>query len=746
MFEVASRQIFEFGEQGEFRLDATRRLLIKDGEVVPLTHKAFEMLALMVENSGRVVEKDELLREIWPGTFVEEGSLSRNISVLRKALGEGPADHQYIQTIPKQGYRFVAPVREVFEETEPVSIQPNVVLNGVRNDTVRVAPADPRQPAARNPMPYAIAAGIIAAFVVTGLALYMASRPAAETPPASMTVTRFTSTGKALEAAISPDGKYAAYVIFDAGKQSIWVKQVASGSEVQIVQPADVSMQGLDFTSDGNYVFYNVWDKVHVGEIYRIPVLGGTPLKVVNDVMPTISISPDDREIAFVRSVASTGQSLLMAAKTDGSGEREIAMRGPQTDDSGEKMVHASNSEQSGWFGGPEWSPDGKTIAFALGGVGERGQSFVQIAGVPAGGGDIKVLSERKFLGIGAIAWHSNGRDLILSASDQLQMPNQIWRLNTATGEAQRISNDVNGYSGISLTADGKSLVTTQGDYQSNLYVGGDSPNSEWKRITSGRYEGLHLAWTPDGRLLYVSRESGNEDIWITNADGTGRKRLTTDPGIDAFPTISYDGKTVFFVSLRTGIPHIFRMNIEGGDQVQFTDGAGEWAPTASPTEPLLIFNSSKERGIWKMNLDGTGQSRLNDVYSYMAAFSPDGKKLVYGYWDEKGKPEQLRQATMEIASGRQSVLPGLPKTAVRQNSDVILKWSPDGKSIAYIDDRDGVSNIWRQAVDGGPPQQITNFNDSYIHNFDWSADGRIAAARGTFTFDVVLITNFDNS
>src|SRR5688572_29425595 len=110
---VQTKQFYEFGP---FRLDTARHLLLRDGKVVPLTPKALETLVMLVQNNGRVVQKDELMKEIWPDTFVEEGSLTRNISVLRKVLGEGPSDHQYIQTVPKQGYRFVASVREVIDE------------------------------------------------------------------------------------------------------------------------------------------------------------------------------------------------------------------------------------------------------------------------------------------------------------------------------------------------------------------------------------------------------------------------------------------------------------------------------------------------------------------------------------------------------------------------------------------------------------------------------------------------------
>ncbi len=732
MFEVASRQIYEFGE---FRLDATRRLLQKNGESVPLTHKAFEMLAMLVENRGRVVTKEELLSEIWPDTFVEEGSLARNISVLRKTLGEQPGEHQFIQTIPKQGYRFVAPVRETFEPVELHSGEPNREETAEIHDTSvsAIHVTDPDPAPQRNMMPWAIAAGILAAVLFTAVALYFSLRPASMSEPgaANFNVTRFTNTGKALDAAISRDSKYVVYVQLEGAKQSLWVKQVASGSNVRIVEPADVFYQGLAFTGDGNYVFYNVWDKQHVGEIYKIPVLGGPATRVVNDVMPSMSVSPDSSEIAFVRSDAKAGESRLMAAKTDGSGERAVAVRGKE--------------DPQGWFGGATWSPDGKTIALALGGVGERGQTFVRLAGVPAEGGEVKFLSDRQFLNVGSIAWHSNGRDIIASASDQLQVPNQLWRINTATGEARRLSNDVNGYLGISLTADSRSLVATQGDFQSNIYIGGETPASDWKPLTSGRYEGRYLTFVPDGRILYVSQESGNDDVWIMNSDGSGRKRLTTDPGVDAWPTVAHDGRTVLYVSLRTGVPHIYRMDLDGGNQAQVTNGPGEWGPNASPTEPIVVFQSSNDKGIWKMNLDGTGQERLNLLrYSYMPAISHDGNRVALSYWDDQSQPEQLRQAIYNIYTGEQTLLPTLPKTAIRQDSQVILKWSPDGKSIAYIDDRDGVSNIWRQPISGGPPHPMTNFDDSFIFWFDWSRDGRLAAARGTINFDVVLITNFE--
>ena len=97
-----------FYEFGPFRLDTVERLLLRDGEEVSLTPKVFDLLLVLVENSGHIFEKDELMKAVWPDAVVEETNLARNVSTLRKALGESPDARPYIETIPWRGYRFVA--------------------------------------------------------------------------------------------------------------------------------------------------------------------------------------------------------------------------------------------------------------------------------------------------------------------------------------------------------------------------------------------------------------------------------------------------------------------------------------------------------------------------------------------------------------------------------------------------------------------------------------------------------------
>jgi DNA-binding winged helix-turn-helix (wHTH) protein/TolB-like protein len=113
------RQTKHFYEFGPFRLDPWERRLLLDGAVVPLTAKVFDTLLVLVQNSGQTLEKEELLQKVWPDTFVEEGNLPQNISVLRKALGDSASDTRYIETIPRRGYRFIADVRKSYGQPEP---------------------------------------------------------------------------------------------------------------------------------------------------------------------------------------------------------------------------------------------------------------------------------------------------------------------------------------------------------------------------------------------------------------------------------------------------------------------------------------------------------------------------------------------------------------------------------------------------------------------------------------------------
>src|SRR5262249_20742679 len=174
------RHIYEFGP---FRLDAAEHLLLRDGEAIPLTPKAFDLLLALVERNGHLVEKDELLKKVWPDTFVEEANLASNISQLRKALGDGENGHRYIETAPKRGYRFVAIVREVLEEGEEskTKVQTTLVNQGPEPSVVEPATARlvERRSFLTSWRALAVAFGLLLAVVAGSVRWRGSERPAA---------------------------------------------------------------------------------------------------------------------------------------------------------------------------------------------------------------------------------------------------------------------------------------------------------------------------------------------------------------------------------------------------------------------------------------------------------------------------------------------------------------------------------------------------------------------------------------
>ena len=754
-----SIKLYEFGE---FRLDLERNLLLHHEQIVPLTHKALETLAVLVENNGRIVEKEEIIQKVWQDTFVEEGSLTRNVSTLRKVLGEEPGANKYIETIPRRGYRFVAKVKDVYDETakkestagftrseteyENEPARRNEVIDAYhdefKNDSLEtkfIAPKNeiqikPRFLTRRRFIFLSLLGLFIAASAISFLILpdrlkTNQNRAVLKTER-ELSFTKLTNIGKVTETAISSDGKYLVYAADDIGRQSLWVKQVETGSVVQIADSAEVTYQGLAFSADGNFIYFNLWDRKSVGAIYRIPTLGGVAKKIIHDCMATLAVSPDGRKIAFVRGYAAENEQALIVADIE----------------SGDERIFSRNAH---WRAFPSFSPDGNKIAFAMGVSPPQEQSYVSVREVSLESGEEKELSDRKWLGISGLIWLRDGNDLILNGVAESRESFQLWKLNYSTAEARKITNDSNGlYGGHSMTADGDSMIALQSDAYVNIWTAPSSDLGKAAKITSGKYEGPFLSWTPDNRIVYSSRSNNNLDTWIMDADGGNKKQLTGDKEAEFAPSVSADGAYILFTGNRSGTFHVWRMDIDGKNLKQLTDENGGWGAVASPAGDWFVYFSTQagKENLWKMSLDGGKSVRLTTLGSYNPAISPDGKMLAFSVWNENAEPQRFEHEIISLETGRRIRTFELPSTAFRFTGNMLLRWMPDGSGLNFIDHQNGASNIGFLPLDGGKPVQLTSFNDSEIFWYDWSRDGRqIVMTRGVMLNDVVLIKNLQN-
>lgn len=717
---ASDKRSYEFGP---FRLDAAEYVLLRDGRVVPLTPKVFETLLVLVQNSGHVVDKNELYKQVWQDAFVEETNLTKNISILRKILNDGDADKTFIETVPKRGYRFVVPVREAEYNG-----------NGSRPVTSATAQVDVARPTSNaKPIYFQInkyvAAGalVIAAVAIAGVAfgLYkFAFHKKIGISLAPTQMTRLTSSGTAYKAVISADGKWLVYVEYDGENQSLWLKQVAVPGSTRQIAPTAAIYFGVAISPDGNYVYYTLLERDNwEGVLYQVPILGGSARKVLTDIHGTVALSPDGKKIAFYRAV--DDEDRLMVANADGTEERQlVARRG------NECLVYGTH--------GPSWSPDSKTLLTALGTF--TPELSMTVAAVSTESGALTLFTQQKFQNITDIAWLPDGQGVLVSATDQIAegASRKIWQISYPSGNAQRITNDLNSYTTISLTADSNNLATVQIETSRNLWLASLDDRHEISQITTGRSVASFPSWTPDGKVVYALNSGSNTDLYLLDRREGTSKQLTVNSGNNDFPTVSPDGRYVVFSSDRSGVLCLWRIDIDGSNAKQLTNRFSTKANFAPDGRNIVYMSSDNKHTVSTISIDGGEPRQLTTNMSGHPVFSPDGTKIACLYEEQDSK---MKIAIIPANGGspvKTFPLPG--------GISLTFRWTPDGKSIMYSLRRGGVGNLWMQPIEGGEPKQLTNFTSDLIFSYDLSRDGKqLVLSRGTNRSDVVLFSGIKN-
>jgi DNA-binding winged helix-turn-helix (wHTH) protein/Tol biopolymer transport system component len=679
---------------GPFRLDPANRLLFRDGHSVPITAKAFDLLLYFIENNGRLLTKDDVLEAVWSDSFVEEGNLARHVSMVRKALGEDPKDHAYIVTVPGRGYRFVASV--------------SMVGNGDAHTSTTLEPVSDQQSRPWRARAAVAAALFGAAVVALALVPWIRSRIAAPAAADSLRLEWGTNTGDVYAPTVSRDGAYMAYCwITPHGEQGLRIRQVAGGGTVDVVPPAPVSYWAIRFSPQGDGLYYVIGDDAtHArGTLFHVPTLGGRSERVLDHVSGGIAPSPDGRSVAFVRLSAAPELAKIMVVGATGGEPRTIM-----------------NLDRPAVVQSLDWAPDGRTLLFALKRRDATGSDGWQVAEVRVEGGPTKVIVPPRPTAIIAAAWLPHRSGLLMSAVDPESRVSQIWRVSYPDGATQRLTDDLNDYKDVTVTADGTVVVTQSLGHLVQLWTAPGADPATATQIASGTVRGAYdaLAWTADRRLLYRWRERGIDEIWRMSADGSDRRPLTANSGGISHTSISHDGRFIFFVSTRSGSPQIWRMKSDGDDLRELTRLKSSALHPVAAADGRWVYFTADERGVptlWKMTIDGDSIEEVSDRPIELFDISPDSKWLAYSYRDP-----HLKRVCVTVAPLDGSA----PPTTFDIQPTYALRWTPDGRGLTFTHEQ---GNIWMQPLTGGHGQALSPVRPGFTTvAFAWSQDAQYLA------------------
>jgi len=740
------RHIYEFGP---FRLDAAERLLMRDGEVVPLQPKVFDLLLAMVERHGRLLEKDELMKLVWLDTFVEEANLANNISLIRKALDEGENGHRYIETVPKRGYRFVSPVRAVDKDGELVgeerhtaqslTVDEDMAVNGgelaapLINSSAAPLTSNNRSHK-RGLILVSIALGLV--IVAVAYATSFIRQKFRDEQPAMRSLWQLTDgTGLQSHPSWSPDGRMIAYSSGRSGNFDIWVQQVDGGNPIQVTKSPAHDWQP-DWSPDGTTIVFR--SERDEGGLFIIPSLGGTERKVCS-FGHNPRWSPDGSRILFFDFPLEIGGELKKAyvMALDGTNPREVQSEFLR------EFVYQG-------IGGVAWHPDGQRIS-VWGDHSKHGRGFwtMPITGGAPFRSEISAEAQKQLkdaaVRLRKFQWAPSLRYLYFEGFSK--GVRNLWRM---TVDPQTLGWVV-----------GPERLTTDGGLDPNMVL------------------------SPDGKKLAYIIRTRSFRTWSLPFDAAtgkikGEKQPVTDEGVNARAfDLSHDGKKLSINARRAGKLERWEKSLEDGQekalatQDNFFHQAGFWSrdgtrlvsrnnriisddsgifestiviyPAGGGDEQVLTSLTKSNDMCWDWSADGqwvlgnvcpmtAGPSVIRLLPLAAAPHAEDQGQVLttseeYNMWQTRFSPKERWIAFNAVHKENQTqpstiyVIPasGGEWTRITEGKywDDEPRWSPDGKILYFGSNRTGFFNVWGIHFNSdtgkpvGEPFRVTVFQGS---------------------------------
>lgn len=749
-----------------FAIDGEKKVLWYKKEPVELPIKAIELLNVLVEANGEIVTKEELLDKVWQDSFVEEGVLSHNVYLLRKLFKEKKLNTELIQTVPRRGYRFTGELIETFEEEisiETETIEKTLIAETYVSDDEfdELKPVQDIQPkqlpshktgftVSKNSLAFLILAFLFVAVIGTTAWFWktpnsdsQSSKNKLRFSPELIKFSRLTDSGNAFYPAISRDNQNIAYVKAENDKYSIVLQHLSSKSETIVVKPQEYELRSINFSADGNHIFYVVRDpKLPESTVYQIPIYGGTKRKILTNVRHLFSISSDGNKLAYFRYHPKKSETSLMISKIDGSNEKIIATR------KSPKFFQI-------WGTLPAWSPDDKKIVVSaltrlLEDEKDKKRSYFLEIDIETG--KEKVIKSPDWDIAFQAYWLRDGSGLIVSVQKELNQPIQLWHLETPSGKASRITNDTNNYFRFRTSFDSKSLIVMNRSAPANLHLVDLENPSQIQQVTNetsvsnGDYYGL--VWTKDGEhLIYIKSEGSSDgNLWKINIETKETQQLTFDKDKSIRKiTMMPDGKSLLFGSNRSGKWQVWQIDIDGKNLKLFTKEVGIGYPEVTSDGKWLIYSTPAEGPfeLRKMLFSGGESERVLYNAGGKSKSSPvDADQIITSYYDPNEKENDPWRYVL-LSHAKKRILQDLSFVRIRPT----FEWSKDGKGIFYPKDAIKENNVWYLSLKDKKTKQITNLKGKKIINLSVSPNGKMLAISGEeITSNILKISGFDGA
>jgi Tol biopolymer transport system component len=607
-------------------------------------------------------------------------------------------------------------LREIVDEYDSLSASAS---SGSMTPGAIVAP-----PARRAPV-WPWIAGAVVVVGVAAVAWWSAQHPAAkEQPFQSMRMSTQTSRGDVLDCVISADGRFLAYLAGTAGRASLRVRQVATGSDVEVL-PVTEGLQSPAFSRDGDYLYYLAIkpDARNYRTLFQIPSLGGAPVERAFDVDSRVSFSPDGKRMAFWRGVP-LAQEFRIVTFDLGTGKERILAAVPNR-----QIVQ----------GALDWSPDGKHLALGLFEPGSNLRSTIALFDADTGRRqDLHVL-ERMILS--SVAWLRDGTGLVAAGTDlNASLSSQLFLVGYPDARSQRLTNDFNQYLSVSASGD-QAVAAVRKTRLENLWVAdvrGDA--RQITSVSSPENSPFSVAVADSGSVVYSATRDQDLQLWSSPMSGGAPRMLTTGTGL-CIDSHGAPGVIVFNRVDPSGM-HVWSMAPDGSGLRQLTSGAGERLTAFSRDGRFAtVARFDSVTAVWLLSVESGEVSHFAHADGSLG-FSPDGRFLLAAFYerDASGLQRVLWRA-LPVAGGAPVAQLRLPGQASNQ------AWSPDSHGMTFLDTGDPAWNVYRQGFDDKTPAPVTRFTDGRVTSFAWSPDGtKLALVRRVGPATNAWITEADGS